>query len=160
MQLEGYVQLVRDDLSRVAAVGDEATARAADLLSIALEATLARRFQEALAEAALELSGQLEGGSVEVRIAGGEPELVYVGGEPEPAFVGGALAAEAGDGALDTRMTRITLRLPERLKNRIDDAAAAAGISVNTWLLQTLMRALDPRPTVSGRYRLTGYGRA
>ncbi|MBV9839053.1 MAG: hypothetical protein JO156_13115, partial [Solirubrobacterales bacterium] len=78
MQLGGYVQAICEDLARVAAVGDESTARAAELLAGALESSLGRRLQEALAEAALELSSQLEGGSVEVRIAGGEPELVYV----------------------------------------------------------------------------------
>jgi hypothetical protein len=148
MQLEGFVQLVREDLTRIAAVGDESTARAAELLSIALESSLARRLQEALAEAALELSDQLEHGAVEVRMSGGDPELVYVGAEPAP---------EATDGAFDAR---ITLRLPERLKTRIDDAAAAAGVSVNTWLVQALGRLLEPRPTAIGQRRLTGFGRA
>ncbi|HVV75514.1 MAG TPA: toxin-antitoxin system HicB family antitoxin [Mycobacteriales bacterium] len=149
MQLEGYVQLVRDDLSRIAAVGDEATARAAELLSVALESSLARRLQEALAEAALELSGQLEHGSVEVRVAGGDPELVYVDSEPA--------ASPTTDEAFDAR---ITLRLPERLKTRIDDAAAVAGVSVNTWLVQALGRALDSRPAVVSQHRLTGFGTA
>ena len=78
MQLDGYVQALREDLARVAAVGDEHTARAAELLAVALESSLGRRLQEALAEAALELSTQLERGRVEVRIIGREPELVYV----------------------------------------------------------------------------------
>ena len=149
MQLEGYVQLIRDDLSRIAAVGDEATARAAELLAGALESSLARRLQEALAEAALELSDQLEQGNVEVRVSGGEPELVYVGAEPA--------AEPASDEALDAR---ITLRLPERLKTRIDDAAAASGVSANTWLVQMLQRSVDPRPVTTGQRRLTGFGRA
>jgi hypothetical protein len=150
MQLDGYVQLVRDDLSRIAAVGDEATARAAELLSVALESSLARRLQEALAEAALELSDQLDDGAVEVRVAGGDPELVFIGSQP-------AADAGPGDEALDAR---ITLRLPERLKTRLDDAAAAAGVSVNTWLVQTLHRSLEPRPAATGQRRLTGFGRA
>ena len=36
MQIDGYVQALREDLARVAAVGDESTARAADLLAVAL----------------------------------------------------------------------------------------------------------------------------
>jgi HicB family len=150
MQLDGYVQLLREDLTRVAAVGDETTAHAADLLAVALESALGRRLQEALSEAALDLSGQLPDGSVEVRVSGGDPELVYVGAaaatEPSPA-----------DEAFDAR---ITLRLSERLKSLLDDAAAAAGLSVNTWLVQTLARALEPRTAASSQYRLTGYGRA
>ena len=70
MQIDGYVQALRDDLVRVAAVGDESTARAAELLAVALESSLGRRLQEALGEAALELNGQLDEGRIEVRFAG------------------------------------------------------------------------------------------
>src|SRR5438270_1611852 len=114
MQIEGYVQALRDDLARVAAVGDESTARAAELLALALESALGRRLQEALGEAALELSGQLESGRVEVRIAGGDPELVYVADEQETS------AAEA---VSEDFTARITLRLPESLKSRLEAAA-------------------------------------
>lgn len=151
MQLEGYLQALRDDLARVAAVGDESTAHAAELLALALEASLGRRLQEALAEAALELSGQLDHGAVEVRVAGGDPELVFVGHDRSPVL-------EASDEAFSAR---ITLRLPESLKSRLETAAAAQGVSVNTWLVQTLSRTLEPRSsTGASRRRLTGYGRS
>jgi HicB family len=151
MQIDGYVQALREDLARVAAVGDESTARAAELLAVALESSFGRRLQEALAEAALELSPQLEEGRVEVRVAGGDPELVYVN-EAMPA------QAEATE---EASTARITLRLPESLKSRLEAAAAASGQSLNTWLVQALSRALKPRPTTGGhRRRLTGYGRS
>jgi hypothetical protein len=151
MRIEGYVQALREDAARVAAVGDESTARAAELVALALESSLGRRLQEALAEAALELSAQLPQGRVEVRVAGGDPELVYVSDEP-PAPV------DATDEAFSAR---VTLRLPESLKSRLEAAAAAAGVSVNTWLVQALSRGLESRPPTSGagRRRLTGYGR-
>jgi HicB family len=152
MQIDGYVQALREDLARVAAVGDESTARAAGLLAVALEASLGRRLQEALAEAALELSAQLDSGRVEVRIAGGDPELVYVRDEEA------AAAAEPADEAFSAR---ITLRLPESLKARLEAAAALHGVSVNTWLVQVLARTLEPRPSSGGsRRRLSGYGRS
>ena len=150
MQVSGYAQAVGEDLARIAAVGDEQTARAAELLAVALEPALARRLQEALVEATLELSSQLEHGSVEVRFAGADPELVYVW-DAEPA------AAESAEEAFTAR---ITLRLPESLKSRLETAAAAAGVSVNTWLVQALSRALEPRRSAAGRRRLTGYGRS
>lgn len=152
MQIDGYVQALREDLARVAAVGDESTARAAELLSVALEASAGRRLLEALGEAALELNGQLESGRVEVRFAGGDPELVYVRDEE-------VAPAEQADEAFTAR---ITLRLPESLKNRLDGAASQSGVSVNTWLVQVLVRALEPRTPSSGgsRRRLTGYGRS
>ena len=152
MQIDGYVQALRDDLIRVAAVGDESTARAAELLAVALESSVARRLQEALGEAALELSSQLDSGRVEVRIAGGDPELVLVKDDD------GAVA-EPADEAFTAR---ITLRLPESLKQRVESAAAREGASVNTWLVQALQRALEPRRSMSSgsRNRLTGYGRS
>jgi hypothetical protein len=46
------------------------------------------------------------------------------------------------------------------LKARLDAAAATAGVSVNTWVVQTLSRLLERRPSSGGtRRRLTGYGR-
>ena len=151
MQIDGYVQALRDDLARVAAVGDESTARAAELLSVALEAAAGRRLLEALGEAALELNSQLENGRVEVRFAGSDPELVYVPDE-EPA------PAEPADEAFTAR---ITLRLPESLKNRLETLAGAHGLSVNTLIVQVLSRGAEPRtPSGGNRRRLTGYGRS
>jgi hypothetical protein len=153
MQIDGYVQALRGDLARVAAVGDESTARAAELLAVALESALGRRLLEALGEAALELSSQLDDGRVEVRYAGSDPELVLVRDEVEA-------AVEPADEAFTAR---ITLRLPESLKARLEGAAAREGVSVNTWLVQALSRLQgESRPSSSGgsRRRLTGYGRS
>ena len=118
MQIDGYVQALREDLARIAAVGDESTARAAELLSVALESAVGRRLLEALGEAALELnSSQLDNGRVEVRFAGSDPELVL---HPRR----GAAPAEPADEAFTAR---ITLRLPESLKRRLEAAAARQG---------------------------------
>jgi hypothetical protein len=150
MQIDGHIQALREDLVRVAALGDETTSRAADLLSVAIEASLGRQIQDVLAEAALELNTQLDAAHVEVRIAGRDPELVLVredGSVPEQ--VDEAFSA------------RITLRLPDSLKQRVESAAARDGASVNTWLVQALQRAVEPRRSTSGsRNRLTGYGRS
>ena len=150
MQIDGLIQALREDLVRVAALGDETTSRAADLLSVAIEASLGRRIQDVLAQAALELNDQLESAHVEVRIAGHDLQLVLVredGTTPEP--VDEALSA------------RITLRLPESLKERVESAAARESASVNTWLIQVLQRAVESRRPMSvGRNRLTGYGRS
>ena len=150
MQVESYVESIREDLERIAAVGDDTTARVGELLAGALEPALGRRLQEALTEAAFELSQQLPDGRVEVRVSGGDPEMVYVPGEPPSA------ATDTGDEALSAR---ITLRLSESLKSRVEDAAAAGGLSLNTWIVRALARAVESRPTGSrGRMRLTGHG--
>ena len=152
MQIDGHIQALREDLVRVAALGDETTARAADLLSVAIEASVGRQIQDVLAEAALELNAQLDAAHVEVRIAGRDPELVLVREDGS--------APEAVDEAFSAR---ITLRLPESLKQRVESAAARDGASVNTWLVQALQRAVESKSSRSmsgSRNRLTGYGRS
>jgi hypothetical protein len=149
MQIDGIIQALREDLVRVASLGDENTSRAADILSVAIEASLGRRLQDALAEAALELNEQLDSAHVELRVAGHDLQLVLVREDGS--------APEAADEAFSAR---ITLRLPESLKQRVESAAAREGASVNTWLVQVLQRAVESRrPSSSSRNRLTGYGR-
>jgi HicB family len=150
MQIDGTIQALREDLVRVAALGDENTSRAAELLSVAIESSLGRRIQDVLAEAALELNDQLDSSHVELRVSGRDLQLVLVredGTVPEPAD--------------EVFSARITLRLPESLKQRVESAATREGASVNTWLVQALQRAVETRrPSSSGsRNRLTGYGR-
>src|SRR2546421_1381589 len=123
MELAPHVEALVRDLNSIAAVGDDATSQAAARLAGALKASAGLRLLDTLSEAALELSGQLPGGHVEVRLAGQDPTLVYV--EDEPA------ATSAGDEELSVR---ITLRLPEGLKLAVEGAAARDGVSVNTWL--------------------------
>jgi predicted HicB family RNase H-like nuclease len=84
---------------------------------------------------------------VEVRLAGRDPELVYVEdvpreAEPQP--------AEEGASA------RITLRLADALKDQVEAAATAGGVSVNTWIVRTLARAVT-QPARRSRNRLTGF---
>ncbi|HEY2436565.1 MAG TPA: toxin-antitoxin system HicB family antitoxin, partial [Solirubrobacteraceae bacterium] len=86
----------------------------------------------------------------EVRVSGGDLEFVCVDDQ------GAAPVAEPPDEAYGAR---ITLRLPESLKTRLETAATASGVSVNTWLVRALRRSLDARPSTRGSHRLTGYGR-
>ena len=150
MHIDGHIQALREDLARIAAVGDEHTARAAELLSMALESSVSRRLLEALGEAALELNAQLDDGRVEVRFAGSDPEFVFVRDE----------AQEPPASPDETLSARITLRLPDALKQRVEDAAAREGVSVNTWIVQALGRIASGAPRRSSGRRLTGYGRS
>jgi hypothetical protein len=150
VQINGYVQALNEDIARIAAVGDESTARAAELVAMALESSLSRRLLEVLGEAALELSTQLDDGRVEVRYAGADPELVYVREEAEE-------PQAAPDEVLSAR---ITLRLPDGLKQKVEEAASREGVSVNTWIGQALSRISGGVPRRSSGRRLTGYGRS
>jgi predicted HicB family RNase H-like nuclease len=149
MRIDGYVQALREDLASVAALGDESTQRAAQLLAVALESALGRRLLEVLTEATLELGDQLEDARVEIRLAGEEAQLVVVRDE--------RTSAARGDEELSAR---ITLRLPESLKARIEAAAAREGASVNAWIVQQLQRGAEPRRGSTGGRRLTGFGQS
>jgi len=148
MQLSQIIDALRSDLTAVAAVGDEQTAQTAERIGIALESSLALRLVDAFAAAAVELNAQLPNGHVEVRLAGRDPELVYV--EDAPREAEPQTAAEEGTSA------RITLRLADALKDQIESAAAAGGVSVNTWIVRTLARAVT-QPVRRSRNRLTGF---
>ena len=149
METARFTSALERDLTAVAAVGDDATAAAAERLIQALRGSAGMRLLETLGEAALEISAQLPEGHVEVRLAGPDPQLVYVGGEPAEAP---ALSAEDGLTA------RITLRLPEGLKVELEAAASREGVSLNTWLVRALSRSTAPPVRRTGN-RLTGYGR-
>ena len=148
MQLDHHIQAIREDLANTARLGDEATAEAAQRLSEALGATLHLRLFDLLGEAAAEIGGQLGAGRVEVRLAGREPELVVVM-EDATDTVNVALGEELSG--------RITLRLPETLKARVEAAAAQEGISTNAWLVRSIARMLDSGGARRSRNRLQGY---
>src|SRR3954453_436894 len=150
MQIDGTIQALREDLVRVAALGDESTSRAAELLSLALESSLGRRIQDALAEAALELNDQLESSHVELRVAGHDLQLVLVRED-------GTLPEQADEAF----SARITLRLPESLKQRVESAPPGGAPPVNRCLVQPPQPPGEPRRSSSSgsRNRLTGYGR-
>jgi HicB family len=147
MQTSPIVRALIEDLTTAAALGGDAAAEAAQRLAAALEGPLRLRLMEAMSEAAGELTHQLPGGHVEVRLAGSDVELVYVGESAEPAPT---------DDSLDAR---ITLRLPDPLKRRIEAAAADEGISVNTWLVRALSKNVHQRRSVVGN-RLTGFAKS
>jgi len=149
MQVTPHVEALLADLEAIAAVGDEATAAAAERLSQALRSSLGLRLLDVLGEAALEVSSQLPSGHVEVRLAGQEPSLVYVEHE----------AATPSAAADDGMSARITLRLPESLKAAVEAAAAGEALSVNAWILRALKRGVDVPARRSGK-RLTGFGKS
>ena len=151
MEMSHFVGKLEADLAAVAAVGDEATARAAERLIQALRSSAGLRLLEALGEVALEVSAQLPSGHVEVRLTGSDPALVYVAEEER---------AEPAPAEDDGMTSRITLRLPETLKQRIEAAAARENVSVNSWLVRALNRSLSSSSSVQrSSNRLQGFAR-
>ena len=149
MDLTPYLEGLRRDLATAAAAGSEETQRVAELLANALEPAARLAIMDALSAVAAEVTDALDGSTVEVRLHGREPRVVVenVATEPPP-------AAPAVD---DAGTVRITLRLPESIKARLEEAATKEALSVNTWLVRVIARALDHAPNPRGGRRITGY---
>jgi hypothetical protein len=150
MDLTPYVESLRHDLAAVAAAGTEETRRLAELLTAALEPAVRLAMVDALSAAAAEVTEALSGPTVEVRMHGREPRIVVTQAEPEPPAAG----PDETEGT-----ARITLRLPESVKTRVESAAGSDSLSVNTWLVRAVLRALDSPPNPRVGRRLTGYAR-
>jgi len=114
--------------------GDPAVEAAGRALREALRPAVRQLALELIEQAAAEVDAQLPYHRVEVVLRGGEPDLeVRTGGEEERRSAGEEYEA------------RITLRLPPSLKSAIEEAARAAGESVNSYLVRDLWR-LTARP--------------
>ncbi len=140
MDISGYVEQLRGDLSAAAASGSEAIVEAAERLAMALDSAVRISLLEALSDAAAEITQALDGTTVEVRLKGREPQFVV--SEPaEPAFA--PPEGPAADGGIDDEggQARITLRLPESLKQRAEEAAERRRQSLNTWLVDAIRAA-------------------
>jgi hypothetical protein len=160
MQVQPYVTQVQDQLAAAAALGDERVQATARALATAADPAVRLAVLAAVSAAADEITAALldlpgapavsvrtDGADlqVEVRVESARPE------EPAP--------AEDAD-----LSARISLRFPEDLKSRVELAARAESISVNTWFLRAAGRALaGPEATgrsVGGRFtggRITGW---
>lgn len=151
METSAHLDALRADL--LAIVGsDEQTSAVAERIARALESSLQLRFLDALGEAAAELTEQLPAGHVEVRLAGRDVRLVLMS-PPEPPA--GAAAADDEEGGT----ARLTLRMPDTMKARVEEAADREQLSVNAWLVRAVGAALDRHrePARSTRSRITGY---
>ena len=151
MDLSPYVDQLRRELVATAEVGGDEARALAERLTVPLEASLRLALLSALSTAAEEITSQLAPGVVDVRLRGGDIGFVVSGpamtpddlddrGDPGPAA---APAAPTGPDTDDGGTARITLRVAEQLKSRIEDAAAREGFSVNTWLTRAVTRGLE-----------------
>jgi hypothetical protein len=176
MDLTRYVDDIRHQLAVAAEAGGDDARALAERLYALLEPAVRLALQDALAQAAEEITTELAPGSVQLRLRGREPEFVVTPPPPEPARhqptdppapppaaplpAGTTADAESGG------MARINLRLSDQLKERVERAAAAEGLSVNSWLVRAAAAAAEragpgwsePRPA-QGPQRYTGWVR-
>ena len=164
MDLGEYAESLRRELLGITRFAGDDVTRAAEMLAESLDSSVRLALLEVLSAAAEEITARLDGAVIDVRLAGGEPDFVvtlHEEGAPQR-------APEPADAAADSGQARITLRMPEGLRTRVEAAAAASGASVNSWLVRAVTRALDeppgtaararPRPPAGSRY--TGFARS
>jgi hypothetical protein len=141
MDIGQYVAQLRDDLAAAAAPGDEQTQRTAALLGAAVEPAARLALMNALADLAAEVTTALGDRTVEVRLDGRD---VRVAVSPEPVGEPTAPPPPPRGPGMDTGdISRITLRLVEQIKGQAEQAAAAQGVSLNSWLAQAVQGALS-----------------
>ena len=146
-----HIEAIRADLEAVAGP-DEAMAAVVERMSRAIEPSLQLRLLDAVGQAALEVSDQLPAGRIDVRLAGRDVQLVYVAEEtssPPPSDDEGETA-------------RLTLRMPEALKIRVEEVATREGVSTNSWLVRAVKRGIDEQHRTRRRVgnRLTGFAQS
>lgn len=156
MNLSPYVQTVRDGVSSAAALADDHTRQVAEQLGASLESSTRLALINALSDAASTISAELAPASVEVRMAGQDPEFAVSvpRTETEPTLLSPPAEADplTDDVLVDVDeepVARISLRLPQSVKTKVDEVAAGEGISANAWLTRTVLDALaaaDGRP--------------
>jgi predicted transcriptional regulator len=151
MELGQYVTDLQHQLVDAAVNGAEETRAVAERLAAGLDAATRLVLLDALSAAAAEITRDLAPGSVDLRLRGREIEFVVVqasiesDGEEQP-----AVSVDLDDAST----SRTTLRLPDALKVRVDEAAAADGLSVNTWLVRAIAAALQPKQRRSAQRTL------
>jgi hypothetical protein len=152
METEAFLDAIQGDLQTVAA-GDEASAALAGRIWRTLESSLRLRLLDALGQVAAELSEQLPSGHIEVRLSGRDVQLVYV--RPEESNPAEDFSEDEGGTA------RLTLRMPDSLKSRVELASSREGLSTNSWLVRAVQRSLDRSDGPRRRgHRFTGFAQS
>jgi hypothetical protein len=148
MKMSLMVDGLLSDVTAVGELGDAQVAEAAERIAAVLARSLPSRILDLLSEAAGELARELPQGHVDIHVGGDDVELVYVDDDP---------VTPESDGELNAR---ITLRLSDQLKARVEESASRQGLSVNGWVLRTLERGASVSTHSHGRAgsRLRGYG--
>jgi hypothetical protein len=161
MDLTPYVTALRQELATAAEAGGPEARALAERLTAPLESAVRLTLLDALSAAAGEITRDIAPGSVDLRLRGREPSFVVTPppgdrsersgeyeAEPAPAVtvppvtvppVTGSRGGPDEDGA----MSRINLRLPQDLKDKVEDAARDAGLSVNAWLVRAAASGLN-----------------
>lgn len=143
MDLNKYTAQLREDLIAAAALGDEKTQATAAALAAATESSARLALLAALSDLAAEVSAELGDRTVHVSVDGTDA-TVDVRKNPAAENEHPTIEEMTGD------ISRVTLRMVEQLKAKAEEAAAASGVSLNSWLSNAVSGAV--------RDQMRGYG--
>lgn len=143
MDLSKYAAQLREDLIAAAALGDEKTQATAAALAAATESSARLALLAALSDLAAEVSAELGDRTVHVSVDGTNA-TVDVRKNPAAENEHPTIEEMTGD------ISRVTLRMVEQLKAKAEEAAAASGVSLNSWLSNAVSGAV--------RDQMRGYG--
>jgi hypothetical protein len=159
MELTRYVDSLQQQLAVAAAAGGPEAEAIAERLVAPLDAAARLTLQEAVVDAASEITLALAPGSVDVRLAGRGLAFVVTPAISEtPPDVTSPVASEAAvEAAIKAAIaeddeggtSRITFRPSDRLKADIEAAAERQGLSVNAFLVRTLTLAVRQGATAA-----------
>lgn len=159
MDITHFVEQLRRDLLATAQAGSDDIRAAAERLTLTLDSSVRLTLMDALSQAASDITNELHGTSVELRLKGREPVFVVVGAAVDAPAPAAAEPLDTEDLAFDDdedAVARITLRLPESLKVRAEELAAKRGHSLNTWLVNAARAAVSGGLTIN--VNQPGYG--
>lgn len=141
MQTEAILNAIEEAVENQLSVGEggDVIEEAAVALMAALRPAIQQAAFRLAEQAAAEVGAQLQGYTVSVVLEEGEPALLVREESGQPGFTTEDLSA------------RITLRLPDILKDDLESAAGAAGDSVNAYVI----KALSSRATRRSSRRIT-----
>jgi hypothetical protein len=141
MDITPYIDSLRRDLVAAAEAAGPEAREATERLTYALDPAARLALMEAISQAAAEITAEMSGGGVDVRLNGRELDFVVhqtpLAPPPPPAPPAPPSAEEVDE---DGNVARITLRIPESVKAKAEELAAKSGHSLNTWLV-TVVRA-------------------
>jgi hypothetical protein len=141
MDLSEYAESLRRELTAITRFASADIAKAAEMLSETLDSTVRLALLDVLSAAADEITASLDGATVDVRLTGTEPEFVV-----NMTRAHDDVPQDAADASEEGGNTRVTLRISDSMKARVEAAALAAGLSVNAWLVRAVSRALESPP--------------
>lgn len=165
MDLSPYLSSVAQDLDRATALADDHTREVAVRVATAIEPALRLAMMQALADAAAVITSELSATTVVVRLEGRDPVISVHRAEHEEWSANaqpGPPAHASGPDDDDGDTARLTVRLPAALKSQAEERATTSGQSLNSWLVQTVRRAVASTSSSGtlpqrGTRRITGW---